>query len=229
MRWLPVLACLLCVGGPASAAQRTPFQARCEDSLRKTATQLTARQPSYRVDNSLSYRALTIMKGQSPARTYVLGLTRTEAHVAVRSSGSILSDPPSGYECIAARIDVELWYTPIVVYVGREFGPGTCAYDNILAHELRHVRTYLDHLPIVERTVRKTLDDRFGDRPLYAPSGQSNALLGQEIDSRWLPYIKSEMGKVEIRQAAIDTPAEYIRLSRICKGEVPSSLKAHQR
>ena len=89
---------------------------------------------------------------------------------------------------------------------------------------MRHLKTYLDHLPKVETTVRKALANRFDNKPLYAPVGQATASLKREIDTGWMPYMKRELAMVETQQAAIDSPAEYARLSRICKGEVQSLI-----
>jgi hypothetical protein len=83
------------------------------------------------------------------------------------------------FECIAPQIAVSLFYSPIVLYVGSEFSPGSWAYQEILAHEMRHLKTYLDHLPKVESVLRPAL----------------------AIDSGPLPYIKNEMGRVELLQA----------------------------
>jgi hypothetical protein len=213
---------LLCSTSAWSA--RTPFQVRCEDTISKTVSVLTAKQNGYTVDNSLSYKALSEMKGHDAGHTYVLGLTKTESRMSIGLDGPILTDPASGYECVAPQIKVSLFYVPIVIYVGREFPPGSCAYQEILAHEMRHLNTYLDYLPKVEAVVRAALAKRFDARPLYAPAGQVRALLEKEIDNGWMPYIKTEMGKVEVLQAAIDTPQEYARLSKVCKGEVQSLI-----
>jgi hypothetical protein len=146
--------------------------------------------------------------------------------VSVALNGPILQDRVSGYECVAPVIQVTLFYAPIVVFIGREFAPGTCAYEQILAHEMRHLKTYLDHLPKVENVVRAALSRRFQGQPLYAPIGQAQRLLEREIDSGWMPYMKREMAAVEGLQAAIDSPQEYARLSKVCKGEVQSLLRA---
>ena len=68
--------------------------------------------------------------------------------------------------------------------------------------------------------MREALTKRFGDKPLYAPSGTAMSALEHEIDSGWLPYIKAELAKVEIEQAAIDSPEEYARLGKACGGEI---------
>nr|WP_269106481.1 hypothetical protein [Massilia sp. TS11] len=204
---------------PAWAA-RTPFQARCEDSISKTISVLNVRQNGYSIDTSQSFRTLGQMHGPDARHPYVLGLTRAESRVAVNVDGPILYDSLSGYECVAPHIEVSLFYVPIIVYVGREFAPGSCAYKEILAHEMRHLNTYFDYLPKVEAVVRAALSRRFEGKPLYAPAGQAKALLAHEIDTGWIPYIKAELAKVETLQAAIDSPAEYERLSKVCQGEV---------
>jgi len=159
----------------------------------------------------------------------VLGLTRTESRVSIRIDGKMLTEPGSGLECVAPRIDVVLYYQPIVVYVGREFKPGTCAHREILAHEMRHFKSYLDYLPKVEERVRGQLARRFAGKLLYAANGRARDLLQTEIDRSWMPYIKAEMTAVERLQAAIDSPREYARLSKVCQGEVQSLIGSTRR
>jgi len=223
--WL-VLCLLVAVAGMASAAgaSRTPFQIRCEDSINKSVSILSAQQNGYSVDNHLSYRTLTTMKGAARANTYVLGLTKTESRVAISSDGAMLTDPVTGYECVSPQVTVKLSYAPVLIYVSSEFPPGTCGYREILEHEFRHMKAYMDHLPKVERTVRAALANRYGGKPLYAPGGTARVALAREIDTGWLPYIKAEMAKVEAVQAQIDAPAEYQRLSKACNGEIQAVL-----
>lgn len=220
---LSVIVLLLYTSGPQRIS-RSLLQARCEEAMKATVTVLAVQENAYSIDNTRSYLSLTDLKGKAPANAFVLGLTRTQGRLSIGSEGALLRDPLSGYECIAPKIEVELYYTPIVIYVGREFAPGTCAYQEILAHEMRHLKAYRDHLPKVERTVRKALSDRFNNKPLYARTGQASASLKREIDTGWMPYMKRELASVEVRQAAIDTPEEYARLSRVCKGEVQSLI-----
>ncbi|MCC2970340.1 hypothetical protein [Massilia sp. IC2-476] len=214
----------------ASAAPRTDFQARCEDTIGETLSVLTGTQNGFRIDNTVGYRGLTAMKGRAtngrarPGQV-VLGLTRTESRVSINVGGRLLTDPASGYECIAPHIEIKLTYPPIVVFISREFRPGSCAYEEVLAHEMRHLNTYLDYLPRAESRVRQALERRFEDKPLYARIGQAQSLLQREIDRGWMPYIKSEMAKVEALQAAIDSPQEYARLGKVCGGEVQSLIR----
>ncbi|MBJ7309542.1 hypothetical protein ACFOLJ_19190 [Rugamonas sp. CCM 8940] len=211
-------------GAAGAAGARTPFQIRCEDSISKTVSVLSAQQNGYTIDNHLSYRSLTVMKGGGHGNSVVLGITRTESKVKVGLTGPVLQDPVSGYECIAPQIKVSLYYVPVVIFVGKEFEPGTCIYQEVLNHELRHLQAYMGHLPKVELVVREALAKRFEAKPLYAPTGTALSALEHEIDSGWLPFIKAEMQKVEAQQAQIDTPEEYDRLSKVCNGEVQNML-----
>jgi hypothetical protein len=222
MKLLFSLACL-CAVAPASA--RTAFQARCEDTIGQSVSVMSSTQNGYRIDNSYSFHGLSAMKGERAPGSYVLGLTRTESRVAIGVQGRMLSDPATGYECVAPRLEIKLTYLPIVVYVGREFPPGSCSYREILAHEMRHLDIYLHYLPQAEKAVGDALARRFEGKPLYAPAGQVRNLLQREIDSGWMPFVKNEMAKVERMQAAIDTPQEYARLGKVCAGEVQSLIR----
>lgn len=226
---MKALFALVLLGCLAPANARTAFQARCEDSIAESVSVTSSQQEGYRVDNSYSFHGLSAMKGDRAPGSYVLGLTRTESRVSIGVHGAMLTDPSSGYECVAPRLEVKLRYLPIVVYVGREFAPGTCAYREILAHELRHRDVYLDFLPRAEKRVAEALARRFEGKPLYAPGGQARNLLQREIDTGWMPFIKREMGKVELLQAAIDTSQEYARLGKVCAGEVQSLIRPAKR
>lgn len=222
-RFLPVLACCFCIADAAAQA-RTPLQARCEDTLQRTPATLIARANGYSIDNTLPYRTLTRMKDLDPGKDLVMGLTRTEAQVSVSTATQLLSDRRSGYECLVPKLDVVVQYVPVKIFIGREFRPGTCAYDEILKHEMRHLQIYLDHLPKVEASARAALQQRFAGQPIYAPIGQVKRKLEEEIDSRWMPYLKNAMERVDVQHKALDSPAEYARLSKVCQGEVQSII-----
>jgi hypothetical protein len=218
---------LVAVCGLASA--RTAFEAGCEDAARAAGATFSTRESGWRVDNTLSYRDLTRMKRPGVPGGVVLGLTRTESRVAIQVDGTLLASPDGALECVMPRIAVTMYYQTIVVYVSRDFEPDSCAYDEILAHEMRHLKSYLDYLPKVEERVRGRLAGRFAGKPLYARAGESRRLLQREIDRNWMPYIKAEMGRVERLQATIDSPREYARLSKVCQGEVQSLIGSTRR
>jgi hypothetical protein len=230
----PLLALMLLTAADEAAA-RTPFQARCEarqlgldTDSRPTWVRVESHDSGYRVDNSLSWRSLTRIK-RGRAGDFVLGLTRAESRVAISLEGAIVSDPDTGEECMLPQLGVSLSYLPIVIYVGSEFAQGSCAYREILAHEMRHLKAYMAYLPKVESRVRETLGRRFDARPVYAARGQALARVQAELDGRWMPFIKREMGKAKALQVGIDSAGEYARLSKVCQGEVQSLIGSTRR
>lgn len=227
--------------GSASAApgapDRTAFQARCEDTMDKSISVLTARQNGYSINTQLSYKALTRMAGGlaggtaggTGGSTRVLGITKAEMRTQLNPVPlSILRDALSGYECIAPRLSFSLGYAPFVIFIGSEFAPGTCAYRAILAHEFRHMQAYLDHLPKAELIVRDALDKRFAGKPFYAPQGTAVSALEHEVSHTWIPFIRDEMAKAELAQVVIDAPEEYQRISNSCNGEIQKILRDNQ-
>jgi hypothetical protein len=213
----------------AQAATRTPFQIRCEDTISKTVSVLSSTQNGYTINNQLPYRALTAKAGSIDGKMQTLGLTVTQGIYRASVGGPILQDPASGYECIAPKLDVKLNYSPVLIYVGNEFAPGTCAYNEILAHEQRHLKAYMENLARVEQVVRAALNRRFEGKPLYAPSGTAMSALEHEVNGTWLPFIRDEFDKGKVKQAQIDAPEEYARLGKACNGEIAEIMQRRRK
>ena len=110
------------------------------------------------------------------------------------------------------------------IYVGNEFAPGTCAYKEILNHEMRHLQAYKDNLARVQKVVADALNKRFAGQPMYAPSGTAMSALEHEVDANWFNFIRDEFRKGEAVQDKIDSPQEYERLSKACNGEIAAIL-----
>ena len=222
------LASLLAFGG-AQAAERTPFQIRCEDTISKTVSVLSSQQNGFTINNQLPYRALTAKAGNMDNRMETLGLTVTKGLYKAKLGGPILQDAASGYECIVPKVEITLNYSPVLIYVGNEFAPGTCAYNEILAHEQRHLKAYMENLARVEKVVTDALNRRFTGQPLYAPSGTAMSALEHEINGTWFPFIRDEFEKGKIEQARIDTPEEYARMGKVCNGEIADIIAKRRR
>ncbi|WP_373988014.1 hypothetical protein [Duganella sp. BuS-21] len=218
---LAIAGLLLAFGfAGAQAAERTPFQIRCEDTISKTVSVLSSQQNGFTINNQLPYRALTAKAGNIDSRMQTLGLTVTKGLYKVKLGGPVLQDAVSGYECIAPKVDVALNYSPVLIYVGNEFAPGSCAYKEILEHEQRHLQAYMDNLVRVEKVVTDALNKRFAGQPMYAPSGTAMSALEHEINGTWFPFIRDEFEKGKVEQAKIDSPDEYARLGKACNGEI---------
>lgn len=196
------------------------------DQLPKPTVTIKRLEAPVNLDTRSGYKALTVM-GAATVRpgNVVLGLTRGKAVMKFETKTPSYRDPTGRWECASPQITLSYGFTPMTVLVAREFPAGTCAYKEIYEHEQRHVKTYQDHIVAIEKDLSETLTRRFaGDGPWRGPAGQIAARLQQELDERWLPYVKREIDKAEQAQALIDTPEEYARVTASCDGEIKKLL-----
>ena len=214
----PLLASIALILGASTGAGAAD---RC-DQLPRPSVSLKRHEEPVTLDTRTSYRSLTLIGPRNmPAGKQVLGLTRGTATVRFESRITAYTDPGGRWECASPQLTVTYGFSPMTVYVAREFPPGSCAYKEIHEHELRHVRAYQAHLLRIEQELADTLKRRFvTDGPWRGPVGQARARLQQELEERWAPYIRREMNKVDAAQALIDTPEEYARVAESCGGEV---------
>ena len=175
-----------------------------------------------RLDTTYGYKSLKVL-GAALARpeNQVLGLTLATSRVNFEIKTSSYVDRTGSWECSSPQITVIYGFSPMTVYVAKEFPKGSCPYNEVYQHELRHVKTYQDHLVTIEKDLADTLRQRFATGSIWrAPKGQTRLMLEKEMNERWLPFIKREIERVESAQKLIDTPEEYARVSGACGGEI---------
>jgi hypothetical protein len=175
------------------------------------------------LNTQYSYKQITHLGSTLVARPgqLVLGLTRGNAVAQFATRTPTYSDRSGRWECASPQLTLTLGFSPLTVYVAKEFPVGSCAYQEIYQHELRHVKTYQTHLATIEKDVADTLNRRFATgAPWRGPLGETRARLQKELDERWLPYIQRELAKADAEQALIDTDEEYDRVAKSCDGAI---------
>lgn len=174
------------------------------------------------LDTSYGYKSITALASTlNRAEKRVLGLTRGTARVQFETRTALVIDRTGRWECASPQIAVSYGFSPMKVYVASEFPKGSCAYNEVYQHELRHVKTYQEHLARIEKDLADTLIRRFATgSPWRSPVGQTRMTLERELNERWLPFITREIERVESTQALIDSPEEYARVSDSCDGEI---------
>lgn len=224
-----LLAALVLFFWPRSAAAGTgaapqpSFEQRCESAMRPN-IKVSATPPSYVLINNLSTRVLNTRGSYASASHFIMGMTAGHTRADIDIDGPTLIDTASGRECIAPRIDVMLSFEPLDVYVAREFPPLSCAYREVLKHEMQHVRIYAEQLQRIEALVRDELKDRYDGRPLYAPTGKGLETVQAQVNN-WLgPMLREELAKVEVMQRRLDSSDETDKLSHACMGEVAAMM-----
>ncbi len=222
-----LLPVLLALAGPPALAAEPPslFEARCERELRPV-LQVRAAPTDYQVDNSVPSRLLRNRGARVYAGELMLGMTSTQQVSTIDFDAPSLTDKESGRECISPQISVTLVFQPINVYVAREFTPHSCPYRTVLQHEMRHVRVYEEQIPRLTAYVKAKLEERYGNRPLYAKAGEGINQLQADVDNWLRPMIQYQLGEVEKMQLALDTQEEKTMMSASCLGQVADNLGA---
>lgn len=220
---LPVALALLALALPARAADP------CEE-LPKPSVTVKRLETPLALNTTYSYRSLTNL-GAARARPgqQVLGLTRGNATARFASNTPSIVDSGKRWECASPQIVLSYGFSPLTVYVAREFPPGSCAHKEIHEHEMRHVQAYLKHQADIEKSVADTLNARFATgAPWRGAAGEVTARLQDELNERWLPYVQRELRKVEAAQAVIDSDEEYERVANACAGEIAKRLRGNK-
>ena len=197
------------------------------DRLPKPSVTLKRLDEPITLNTKLGYKTLSsLAKGISRPSHQVLGLTRGNAIVRFGMNTSSYIDRTKRWECTSPQLTVTIGFSPITVYIAKEFPQESCAYKEIYSHELRHVKAYQTHVAEIEKDIVETLNSRFATgAPWRGPIGQIGEMLQRELDERWLPYIQRKMNRVDSLQALIDTDEEYARLKNACDGEIKTRIQ----
>jgi hypothetical protein len=152
------------------------------------------------------------------------------AHVGGLTNGTIASNmstqlqtmtAPNGMACIwVSDVQIKLQYDPIV-YVSREFAPGTCYHAAVLEHEHKHVavdRALLNMFaPELQRAIQDVVQTEARRGPMYKSQLDSASREIQTLVETRLNKMMDNLSTVrQARQAQIDTPQEYIRVQNLC-------------
>ncbi len=216
----PVALMLLAMALPGRAADPCAELPKPSVTIKQLETPLA-------LNTTYGYRSLTNL-GSAQARPgrQVLGLTRGNATVRFTSNTPAVVDADKRWECASPQIVLTYGFSPMTVYVAREFPPGSCAHKEIHEHEMRHVQAYRTHQAELGKMIADALNARFATGgPWRGPAGQTMARLQDELNERWLPYVQRELRKVDTAQALIDTSEEYERVANACDGEIAKRLQ----
>ena len=151
------------------------------------------------------------------------GLTNSGIGVSTRFSYSWSAD--------AGRREACLWVTEVTVdvavraeiYIDRQYAKGSCAYDAILEHELKHVRVNEEAAQraaallkaAIERAVAAgSLVGPFPAHAVRSAQDRVSTPIRRAIDDATAQIVAER----EQRQRAVDTPEEYRRVAQQCRG-----------
>ena len=154
-----------------------------------------------------------------PGTVVVGGLTR--GAIRVSHQVQVAGARYIGNSCVwFNRVDLVIRLDP-VVYVAKEFKPGTCRYDAVRAHEQKHVQVDRDmvnryqgaYVEAVRAALKKT--PVAGPAPV-AQEPQLQAALAEQVRQAVTALTDRLEAERKQAQQAVDTAQEYDRVAALC-------------
>ena len=207
-----ILAFVSRMAGPSKAI----FEWRCEHLLQKVEIAVDIKPVAFTVDTGYSMAQLT-KQFPPDAAAVVLGITEANLYKNITLINPGFVQPETGRVCVRPKLKVSLSFQPMTVYIAGNFPKKTCKYDEIFAHEMRHVKAYQEFLPTIGQNVVQQLHTAIGDGVYYfSGEDEARASFEKTITSMLMPFLNKQLEQVEKTQRGIDTPEEYDRLSNVC-------------
>ena len=226
LSWIfPHLSLALLLGGcdavTSTAAKYNPFpsfETRCEQL---PASRVEVRQQAIRLvtNDRLPYSELTRLGEENPATHRTLGLTKTEFRQEVALEVEGIADSGSGRSCSRPRIVIDLTMAPMTVYVASELANDACGHAAVLAHEMKHVAAFREHMNDTAKALEAELPQLFGQRIITARDAEGGEAQVREALQAFLgEFIAANTAELKERHAAVDTAEEYARVNGACGG-----------
>lgn len=209
----------------AAPVPRETFEAECERRLNPTDIRVQAL-PSAIHYNFASSMAQLTSKGsrQRQLGQVVLGLTEARLSYKLNWGANYLVEQGTGRACMRPRLTLVFDVNPQLVSVAREFPKGSCPFNEIAAHELRHVYANQAQLEAAANMMQRELTNFFGQKVFYGSHSSLQAQWQDALTTSWMPLAKAELAKVDTAHNAIDSPAEYARNRTICDGAITKAV-----
>ena len=160
-----------------------------------------------------------------------LGLTRYEPMLAI-SAPVVGIKKSNGATCAhVERVDVSVGYENVVIYIAREVELNTCGFNEVMAHEQKHINVNMQLLKEYLPRISTELNDYLKTNGVIQDGNVDESMdTVKEKVHEIVKTILSEMTREnEERQKTIDSPAEYKRITASCNGQLRDIANRYMR
>lgn len=150
-----------------------------------------------------------------------LGLT--VAKLSVQMSGEPRIVTNARHSCVSLKeVSFQIGYDDILVYIHKDYKPGSCQYRVVKEHENYHVSVHRQAMRFfksdIEKAIRKSVASL---KPqVVSSSAEAQRVVNTQfakIQKDIQPLIDHINKKIAEKNAAIDTPESYAASSKLCK------------
>ena len=169
-------------------------------------------------DDTTGFDELTTKSGASPERHRTYGLTVVNFGHETESRLRILEETSSGRTCATPDVDVVLSMRPATVYVARELSGDACQHEATRQHEMQHVAAYRELLDEAAVQLRAELPAAVAASWTGPTATDVRARFDDALRGYMREFMRAQHERLAERQALIDSPEEYARVARACRG-----------
>jgi hypothetical protein len=192
------------------------FETRCT-RLPAPRFDVVATPLSFERDDTRPIAELTVKSGSALATHRTMGLTSAVFGQSTDIELQVVGDGRGSRACGTPSVRVELSMQPVVVFIAREVAESPCQRDATLAHEMKHVEVFREVLQEAATELEREFPEAVGAelrRAANAEELQRRLILGVRD---YLAQFMSDWQRVlDARQAEVDSPEEYGRVSAAC-------------
>jgi len=212
-----------------AVAYATSFEQNCRSESGSAIVRIAFESALPIVDQSKSAHELGRLMAHAGGYKHI-GLTEAllQRQFALSLNGFV--DPRSRQACGKPIIEMRLRYDPLRIYLASELDDNECAQEEVLDHELEHIRLYTSAVDRAAVELRQEILARYSRMILRGTEQQILKQVEREIRERWLPRLDSLLDQYQWQHDALDRAAAAHR-SAACHGafeKVVRSIKAFQ-
>jgi len=200
------------------------FDSRCAE-LAPSSYRVSVADAPIAEDRTKSFESLARMGTSASPNHRTVGLT--QARFSHRSSLAVngIEDKSSGRVCARPSVTVELSLAPMTVYIAQAYRDDPCREPLIAEHERRHVDVYRTYAGEAAVRLQRELPRRLGTGLVEATSmAAAQAQVDAALAETMAEFMAESERILEERNAAIDTPEEYLRITLAC-GDDPAATR----
>ncbi|MBR5129785.1 MAG: hypothetical protein IKV03_00980 [Alphaproteobacteria bacterium] len=180
---------------------------------------ITASQGSIKYITNMARKDFIAKYPGTPNTT--LGLT--VANLQVKMTGEPNISQTARQTCVGLKeVNFQIGYDNILVYIHKDYKPGSCQYRVVKDHENYHVNVHRQAIsffkPDIETVLRKAVAKLKPER--VNSSNQAQQVVNKQfaqIQKEIAPLLNHINVKIREKNAAIDTPESYKATSKLCK------------
>lgn len=170
---------------------------------------------SPQVDSTHTVSKLNTLFGKSSGESVSKIGSVTHDSFNFDQSYSVYGLETSGGYCALLSGKVTLPVTPIITYMPADLSKESCAYREIMIHELKHVNYKLQVHAIIGAKVTKLVKTTLSTPVMYASAIDANKAL--QLIANQLTTDIENIAKLELsREDGFDNPSEYKRVYDMC-------------